>query len=45
VEEVRSIAQRLQIQICFGRCSEDLALPYLPFIESLLPVWKGWPRT
>jgi len=37
LQEVRSIAQRLQIQVCFGRCSEDLALPYLPFIESLLP--------
>jgi class 3 adenylate cyclase/tetratricopeptide (TPR) repeat protein len=37
LHEVRSIAQRLQIEVCFGRCSEDLALPYLPFIESLLP--------
>jgi len=37
LQEVRSIAQRLQFHACFGRCSEDLALPYLPFVESLLP--------
>src|SRR5262245_9226363 len=37
LHEVRSIAQSIQIQVCLGRCSEDLALPYLPFIESLLP--------
>ncbi|MGH7305829.1 MAG: ATP-binding protein, partial [Candidatus Rokuibacteriota bacterium] len=37
LQEVRSIAGRLQMQICFSRCYEDVALPYLPFIESLLP--------
>lgn len=37
LHEVRGIAQRLQMQVCFGRCSEDLALPYRPFVESLLP--------
>ena len=37
LQELRSNAQRLQMQVCYGRCSEDLALPYLPFIESLLP--------
>jgi class 3 adenylate cyclase/tetratricopeptide (TPR) repeat protein len=37
LQELRSSAQRLQMQVCYGRCSEDLALPYLPFIESLLP--------
>lgn len=37
LQEIRSIAQRLGFQVCFGRCSEDLALPFLPFIESLLP--------
>lgn len=24
------------VQVCYGRCYEDLALPYLPFVESLL---------
>jgi class 3 adenylate cyclase len=37
LQEVRSTAQRLHMQICFGRCYEDLAFPYLPIIESLLP--------
>ena len=37
LQEIRSIAQGLQMQVCYGRCSEDLAFPYLPFIESLLP--------
>src|SRR4029453_15986262 len=37
VHEVQSIAARLGMDVCFGRCYEDLALPYLPFIESLLP--------
>ena len=35
--EARSIATRLGMQVCFGRCHEDLALPYLPFIEALRP--------
>jgi class 3 adenylate cyclase/tetratricopeptide (TPR) repeat protein len=35
--EARSIAGRLGMQVCFGRCYEDLALPYLPFVESLRP--------
>jgi hypothetical protein len=37
------------VRICFGRCYEDLSLPYLPFVESLLPlleqappeIWQG----
>ena len=37
LQETRAIAQRLHMQVHTGRCYEDLALPYLPFIESLLP--------
>src|SRR5262249_24236348 len=37
LQETRSIAQLLHMQVCTGRCYEDLALPYLPFIESLVP--------
>src|SRR5262249_32549751 len=36
LKEVRSIALRHGIKVCSGRCYEDLALPYLPFVESLL---------
>jgi class 3 adenylate cyclase/tetratricopeptide (TPR) repeat protein len=35
--EARSMAGRLGLQVCFGRCHEDLTLPYLPFVESLRP--------
>lgn len=41
--EARSIAARLGMQVCFGRCREDLALPYLPFVESLRPQLEGLP--
>ena len=36
LKEVWSVALHHGVQICSGRCYEDLALPYLPFIESLL---------
>ena len=49
LQEVRAAGQRSGVQICFGRCYEDLSLPYLPFVESLLPqleqappeIWQG----
>jgi AAA ATPase-like protein len=37
LQELRAAGQRSGMQICFGRCYEDLSLPYLPFFESLLP--------
>ena len=37
LHEVRSIALRRDMQVCYGRCYEDLALPYLPFVEILRP--------
>jgi eukaryotic-like serine/threonine-protein kinase len=43
VHEVQSIAAGLGMDVCFGRCYEDLALPYLPFIESLLPQLERLP--
>jgi tetratricopeptide (TPR) repeat protein len=36
LKEVQSDALRRSVQVCYGRCYEDLALPYLPFVESLL---------
>ncbi len=36
LKEVRSIALHANMQVCFGRCYEDVALPYLPFVDSLL---------
>jgi tetratricopeptide (TPR) repeat protein len=36
LKEVRSSALRHGLEVCSGRCYEDLALPYLPFFESLL---------
>jgi class 3 adenylate cyclase/tetratricopeptide (TPR) repeat protein len=44
LQEVRSMAERLRMQVCFGRCYEDLALPYLPFAESLLPLLQQVPE-
>src|SRR5262245_12152972 len=38
LQEVRSMAVRHGAQICYGRCYEDLALPYLPFVEALHPL-------
>jgi len=44
LHEARSIARRLQMQVCFARCYEDLTLPYLPFVESLLPLLEQLPE-
>jgi class 3 adenylate cyclase/tetratricopeptide (TPR) repeat protein len=37
LQEVMSIARRLRMEICLGRSYEDFTLPYLPFVEGLLP--------
>lgn len=44
LHEAISIARRLRMEICFGRCYEDLALPYLPFVESLIPQLERMPE-
>jgi class 3 adenylate cyclase/tetratricopeptide (TPR) repeat protein len=44
LQEAMSIARRLCMEICFGRCYEDLALPYLPFVEYLLPQLEQMPE-
>lgn len=44
LQEAMSIARRLRMEICFGRCYEDLALPYLPFVEYLLPQLEQMPE-
>jgi class 3 adenylate cyclase/tetratricopeptide (TPR) repeat protein len=41
VQEVRGHAGRRGMQVGFGRCYEDLALPCLPFVESLRPLVDG----
>ncbi|HEV8717208.1 MAG TPA: AAA family ATPase, partial [Candidatus Binatia bacterium] len=35
LKEMRLVAPSYGVSVCYGRCYEDLALPYLPFIESL----------
>ena len=35
LKELPSVAQRYSLHVCYGRCYEALALPYLPFIEAL----------
>jgi len=42
LRELRDRAVRGDIQGLYGRCYEDLALPYLPFIEALRPLLE-WP--
>lgn len=37
--EVCALATQHQMQVCFGRCYEDLTLPYLPFVEMLREPW------
>lgn len=44
LKEVRAAAQRHGLEVCYGRCYEDLALPYLPFVESLLVYLKQIPE-
>ena len=36
-QEIRALGARLHMQALVGRCYEDLALPYLPFADSLFP--------
>lgn len=36
IRELRPLALARGFRVCHGRCHENLALPYLPFIESLL---------
>ena len=38
LQEVRLMAVRHGAQVGYGRCYEDLALPYLPFVEALHPL-------
>src|SRR5215510_13681515 len=35
LKEVRSLALNRGLDVCFGRCYENLTLPYLPFVDSL----------
>ena len=44
LQEAISIARRLGMEVWFGRCHEDLALPYLPFVEYLLPRLEQMPE-
>jgi class 3 adenylate cyclase/DNA-binding CsgD family transcriptional regulator/tetratricopeptide (TPR) repeat protein len=44
LHEVRSIALHRGLQVCYGRCYEDLALPYLPFVEILRPHLEQLPK-
>lgn len=36
LKELRALALHSGMEACYGRCHEDLTLPYLPFVESLL---------
>ncbi len=44
LQEAMSIARRLRMEVCLGRCYEDLTLPYLPFVEHLLPQLQRMPE-
>ena len=33
LQEAMSVARRLGMEVWFGRCYEDLTLPYLPFVS------------
>jgi len=35
LKELRAVADRQGVQVFYGRCSEGLHLPYLPFVEML----------
>jgi tetratricopeptide (TPR) repeat protein len=43
LKEVRATALHYNIKVCQGRCYEDLALPYLPFVESLFAQLQQMP--
>ena len=38
------MARRRGLQVCYGRCYEDLTLPYLPFVEILRPHLEQLPE-
>ena len=40
LRELRSRASRRDTQVLYGRCHEDLGLPYLPFEEALRPQFE-----
>ncbi|MGH8057823.1 MAG: ATP-binding protein, partial [Candidatus Entotheonellia bacterium] len=42
--ELRSVAVHRGVQVCYGRCYEDLTLPYLPFMEALRPQLEQIPE-
>lgn len=44
LKQIRSVALRYDINACYGRCYEDLALPYLPFVESLFSQLQQMPE-
>lgn len=44
LHEAMSMARALRMDVWFGRCHEDLALPYLPFVEYLLPRLEQMPE-
>lgn len=44
LQEAMSVARRLGMEVWFGRCYEDLTLPYLPFVEYLLPRLEQMPE-
>jgi class 3 adenylate cyclase/tetratricopeptide (TPR) repeat protein len=44
LQELRSGARRRGVQVGYGRCYEDLALPYLPLIEALRPLLEQGPE-
>ncbi len=43
LKQIRSVALRHDINACYGRCYEDLVLPYLPFVESLFAQLQQMP--
>src|SRR5206468_13045157 len=44
LKELRSIVLRYGGHVCYGRCYEDLTLPYLPFVESFLAYLEQVPE-
>ncbi|MGH7818505.1 MAG: AAA family ATPase [Candidatus Binatia bacterium] len=39
--ELRALALREDLQVCYGRCAERAKVPYKPFLEALLGVIPG----
>jgi tetratricopeptide (TPR) repeat protein len=39
LKEIQEMATRRALTVCASRCYENLTLPYLPFTESLLPLF------